>query len=88
MKPEHFARDNKGQDPLKPAQPDATGTLVRHRMDIPLSGDEIAKTAYQGYLSRGSLPGHDVEDWLEAEAILRTERNLVWVAEGGFTNRK
>jgi hypothetical protein len=57
-------------------------------MDIPLQGDEIAKAAYLGYLSRGSLPGHDVEDWLEAEALLRTERNLVWVAEGGFTNRK
>jgi len=28
---------------------------------------EIAARAYQVYLERGRLPGHDVDDWLQAE---------------------
>jgi len=34
------------------------------------SHDEIAKCAFQIYLSRGEWPGRDVEDWLEAERQL------------------
>ena len=88
MKHKHLPHHNASPEPLKTGQPEIVGGFTRRRMDIPLHGDEIAKAAYLGYLGRGSLPGHDVEDWLEAEALLRTERNLVWVAEGGFPNRK
>jgi hypothetical protein len=35
--------------------------------------DAIAKRAYEIYLQRGSLPGHEVDDWLEAEAQLTRE---------------
>src|SRR5947209_13552577 len=35
------------------------------------SHDEIAKRAFEIYLSRGEWPGRDVEDWLEAERQLR-----------------
>jgi hypothetical protein len=34
------------------------------------SDDEIAKRAYELYLQRGSLPGYEVDDWLQAEAEL------------------
>ena len=34
------------------------------------SHDEIAKRAFQNYLSRGEWHGKDVEDWLEAERQL------------------
>jgi DUF2934 family protein len=35
------------------------------------SNDEaIAKRAYELYLQRGSVPGHELDDWLEAEAEL------------------
>jgi hypothetical protein len=88
MKHDPFPRDNKSPETLITGQPETVGVVPQHRMNVPLHGDEIAKMAYLGYLSRGSLPGHDVEDWLEAEGKLRTERNLVWVAEGGFPNRK
>jgi hypothetical protein len=37
------------------------------------SFDEIAKRSYELFLARGGLDGHDVEDWLQAEAELRTE---------------
>lgn len=32
--------------------------------------EAIAKRAYEISLQRGSLPGHEVEDWLQAEAEL------------------
>ncbi len=31
---------------------------------------EIAQLAYELYLRHGRVPGHDVEDWLTAEAIV------------------
>jgi len=36
--------------------------------------DEIAGRAYLYYLERGSIDGHDVEDWLAAERELARER--------------
>jgi len=35
--------------------------------------DAIARRAYELYLSRGSEPGHEMEDWLQAEAELRAQ---------------
>ena len=36
--------------------------------------DEIAAVAYALYLSRGRADGHALEDWLEAEALLKRGR--------------
>jgi len=33
-------------------------------------GEMIAKRAYELYLQRGSVPGHELDDWLQAEAEL------------------
>ena len=42
--------------------------------DEPLpSPGEVATRAYFNYLNQGSLPGHDVRHWLEAEAQLLAE---------------
>jgi hypothetical protein len=35
------------------------------------SVDEIQARAYNVYLERGSIDGHDLEDWLQAERELR-----------------
>ncbi|MGD0351766.1 MAG: DUF2934 domain-containing protein [Verrucomicrobiota bacterium] len=40
------------------------------------SPDEVARRAYFSYVNQGSLPGHDVQHWLEAEAQLLAERKL------------
>jgi Protein of unknown function (DUF2934) len=32
--------------------------------------ETIAKRSYELYLARGAQPGHEVEDWLAAEAEL------------------
>jgi hypothetical protein len=34
--------------------------------------DEIARRAYELYLQRGSVPGHETDDWLQAETELAT----------------
>jgi hypothetical protein len=36
----------------------------------PPSYESIAKRSYEIYLARGAQPGHEVEDWLAAEAEL------------------
>jgi hypothetical protein len=35
--------------------------------------DAIAKRAYELFLARGSEPGHEMEDWLRAEAELNAK---------------
>jgi hypothetical protein len=34
---------------------------------------------YRGYTDQGSLPGHELQHWLKAEADLTAERNLIRV---------
>ena len=36
-----------------------------------VTGRDIARRAYDLYLIRGCEPGHNVEDWLQAERELR-----------------
>ena len=38
-----------------------------------LAQDEIARRAYELYLQRGSVPGHETDDWLQAEAELSAQ---------------
>jgi hypothetical protein len=45
----------------------ATGVAVEV---APPSFESIAKRSYEIYLARGAQPGHEVEDWLAAEAEL------------------
>ena len=35
------------------------------------SAEDIARVAYQLFERRGGIHGHDLEDWLEAERIVR-----------------
>jgi hypothetical protein len=35
--------------------------------------DEIAQRAYELFLQRGSVPGHETDDWLQAEAELSAQ---------------
>jgi hypothetical protein len=38
------------------------------------SFEEIAKRSYELYLARGGVSGHEIEDWLTAEAELSGRR--------------
>jgi hypothetical protein len=36
--------------------------------------EEIARRAYEIFLARGGEPGHDLDDWFQAESELLRER--------------
>ncbi len=38
-----------------------------------ITKDDVARRAYELFLTRGGAEGHDVEDWLEAERQLESE---------------
>jgi Protein of unknown function (DUF2934) len=53
------------------------GYNVPHRdgmVDTELSDDEVARRAYEIYVSRGQEPGRHVEDWLQARRELEALR--------------
>lgn len=53
-----------------------------------LEREAVELRAYDLYLSRGCEHGHDVEDWLRAEALLLLEAPEGGVAETGATLRR
>jgi len=57
------SRPKHAEVPEEPPEPSQQVTLIE---------DEIARLAYELYLSRGREDGRDVEDWLRAERELRT----------------
>jgi hypothetical protein len=63
----------------------AAADIDQGGIDFAPSPDEVARRAYFSYVNQGSLPGHDVQHWLEAEADLLAERNLTRVH--GYHNR-
>ena len=67
------------------SRPTAAADLNQSGIDFVPSSDEVARRAYFSYVNQGSLPGHDVQHWLEAEAQLLAERNLT--RAHGFHNR-
>jgi hypothetical protein len=84
MKHNKFSQAH-NQTPASASPPTAAADLNQYGIDFVPSPDEVARRAYFGYLNQGSLPGHDVQHWLEAEAQLLAERNLTRVH--GFHNR-
>jgi len=80
MKHNHFP---KSQIPDAPRAV-ATGSNQNETNFAP-SPDEVSRRAYFSYENEGSLPGHDVQHWLKAEAELIAERNLTRVH--GFHHR-
>ena len=60
----------KEKDKEKEAHGQPTPQEIDAATDI--SEHDIARRAYDLYLTRGSEPGHDVEDWLLAEQELRS----------------
>ena len=60
--------------------------LNQNEIDFAPAPDEVARRAYFSYENEGSLPGHDVQHWLKAEAELIAERNLTGFM--GFTTKR
>ena len=73
------------QRPVSASRPTPALDVDQCCIDFTPSPDEVARRAYFTYVNQGSLPGHDVQHWLEAEAQQLTERNLTRVH--GYHNR-
>jgi hypothetical protein len=75
-----IARD-RNEMPAGESRPSAILNLEKGNSDFSPAWNEIPKLAYFNYVKRGSRPGDDVEDWLEAEARLVGEYNS-WGSRG------
>lgn len=53
--------------------PSKTADSIMTTQTPSIPHEEIARLAYTLYESRGRRPGHDHEDWLEAESRLRAQ---------------
>ena len=84
MKHNKFSQDQ-NQKPASASRSIVTADLNPGGIDFALSPDEVARKAYFNYENQGSLPGHDVQHWLEAEAQLLAERKLT--RAHGFHNQ-
>ena len=52
----------------------AASAIKQGEIDFVPSADAVARRVYLTYGNQGSQPGHEVQDWLEAEAHLLAER--------------
>ena len=84
MKHKKFSQ-GKNQKPASASRPTAAASLNQNEIDFVPAPDEVARKAYFSYVNQGSLPGHEVQHWLKAEAELIAERKLTRVH--GFHNR-
>jgi hypothetical protein len=84
MKHNKFSQDQ-NQKPASASRSTAAADLNQNEIDFAPSPDEVARKAYFSYVNEGSLPGHEVQHWLEAEAELIAEHNLTRVH--GFHKR-
>jgi hypothetical protein len=61
--------------------------LNQNETEVAPAAEAVAKRAYFIYLNQGSLPGHDLHYWLEAEAQLRAGRNRPLIRGFAARNR-
>ena len=70
---------SKTQQAVIAPQPTLAVVAGQNETDFTPSPEEVARKAYFAYENNGSLPGHEVQHWLKAEADLIAERNLTRV---------
>ena len=76
---------SKTQQAVIAPRPTSAAGIDQNEIGFTPSPDEVARKAYFAYENEGSLPGHEVQHWLAAEAELIAERNLTRVH--GFHNQ-
>ena len=77
---------NKGKSTIKKSKPPSKSPAAAKKVKkspparpVPQASrpadlrDRIARKAYELYQKRGEVEGRDLQDWLDAEAILRDE---------------
>jgi hypothetical protein len=72
---------DRNEIPAGASPPIGISNLDKGGSDFSPAWNEIASLAYFKYVNRGSAPGKDVADWLEAEAQLLAQHNS-WGSRG------
>jgi hypothetical protein len=85
MKHNKYPQDQSSKPANAPRPTSATNLNPSEEAAFVPSPDEVARRAYFSYENTGSLPGHEVQHWLKAEADLIAERSQTRVH--GFHNR-
>ena len=67
--------EKKAEAPRRRAATGSGTAAPEHPPNGAPTAEEIAHRAYEIYLSRGGVPGDDVEDWLQAERELTAARS-------------
>jgi hypothetical protein len=70
---------SKTQQAVMAPEPTLAVVAAQNETGFAPSPDEVSRKAYYCYENEGSLPGHEVQHWLKAEADLIAERNLTRV---------
>ena len=71
-----------------PSTPRATQRTAKTHVVPPVPADHIRRRAYGLFQARGSAHGHDVEDWVVAEADLLAGKNAEIVTTSVKTQRR
>jgi hypothetical protein len=58
-------------DPRAEHTEETASTPLAQQESSPIAENDIARRAYDRYLARGCEPGHDLDDWLDAERELQ-----------------
>jgi hypothetical protein len=67
---------DQSQNPLSAPRPTSAAASISSEMAFIPAPAEVARRAYFTYENQGSVSGHEVQHWLDAEAELIAERNL------------
>jgi hypothetical protein len=65
-------RQNEGQNMKHTNKENPQSPTENHRHQ-----DEVAQRAYELYQARGGEPGHELEDWLNAEQEVNKESQVI-----------
>jgi hypothetical protein len=66
------SRNDAGPKDDTPSKAPAKLTDAVHRPEADFQ-ERVSQKAYELFQRRGGEPGHDLEDWLEAERLIRAE---------------
>jgi hypothetical protein len=69
-----MASKAKRGDRSKAVEP-GTETEEQGRLSVSTREEKIRRRAFEIYVERGREPGYDVEDWLQAERELTTDKS-------------
>ena len=67
---DYFPEDTMGDQGLRSSTGERQERLAGSALARTSFHDRVSRVAYQFYLRRGQVPGHDLDDWFAAERIV------------------